>query len=194
MRIVLYSRVSTPEQNPEHQLQPLREFAKSINGGAIEEYVDYCSGSRSDRENFVRMLNDSDKRKFDLILVWSFDRFSREGWSNVGGYLNRLKRNGVAVKSYQEGWLDTTSDNPTTELLLTIFAWVAKQERIRNSERVHASYESHKKRADGKRWGRPVGSKDKKRRVRSGYVRRWKSEKLSTKGAKNDLQNTAVGN
>ena len=176
MRIAIYSRVSKDDgtQDPENQLRPLREYAKALNGAVVKEYVDLASGSTSDREHFVGMLEAADKREFDLLLVWSLDRISREGISNTLGYINRLNRAGVALKSLQESWLDTR-DEGLGQLLLAIFSWVASQERKRIIERTKAGLAKAK--ANGVRLGRPAGAKDKRRRVRSGYVKRWRNGK-----------------
>lgn len=172
MRIALNARVSKSDltQDPENQLVPLREYAKALGGEVVEEYVDLASGCNGDRKNFQRMLEDADKRKFDLILVWSLDRFSREGINNCFGYLERLKKNGVALKSLQESWLDTR-DQGVGQLLLAVFSWVAQQERQRIVERTKAGLGRAKK--AGKRLGRPRGSKDRKVRRKSGYLLRY---------------------
>lgn len=172
MKIALYARVSKNDesQDPINQLNPLRDFAKALKGEIVTEYVDQASGSKSDRENFLRMLEDSGKHKFDLLLIWSLDRLSREGISNTLGYLDRLKRSGVAVKSLQESWLDTR-DESLGQLLIAIFSWVASQERRRIVERTKAGLEKAKK--SGKVLGRPAGSKDTKIRRKSGYYRRY---------------------
>ena len=100
--------------------------------------IDLASGGGSaDRNRFLQMLEDADKRKFDLVLVWALDRLSREGISNTLGYLDRLNRNGIALKSLQESWLDTR-DESLGQLLIAIFSWVAAQERLRISERTRA--------------------------------------------------------
>jgi DNA invertase Pin-like site-specific DNA recombinase len=179
MRIAIYARVSKNDesQDPENQLQPLRDYAKAIGNELISEYVDLASGGNGDRENFLKMLNDADKRTFDLLLIWALDRFSREGISNTLGYLERLKRNGVAVKSLQETWLDTR-DEGIGQLLLAIFSWVAAQERKRIRERTLAGLK--RAREAGKQLGRPAGSTDKKRRRKSGYNMRWAENKQST--------------
>ena len=119
------------------------------------------------------MLEDAGKHRFSLLIFWSLDRLSREGISNTLGYLHRLKRNDVAVKSIQESWLDTR-DEGIGDLLLAIFSWVAAQERIRIKERTLAGLQRAV--ASGKRLGRPAGSKDKKRRRLSGYHARWAKE------------------
>lgn len=171
-RIAIYARVSKNDesQDPTNQLNPLRDYAKALGGQITEEYVDLASGGKNDRESFLRMLADADKRRFDLILVWALDRLSREGISNTLGYLEKLKRNGVALKSLQEAWLDTR-DEGLGQLLIAILSWVAQQERKRIVERTKAGLERAIK--EGKKLGRPSGSKDKKERRKSGYHLRW---------------------
>lgn len=176
MKIALYGRVSKNDksQDPQNQITPLRDYAKALQGEIVEEYVDLASGSGAvDRVNFLRMLEDADRHKFDLILTWALDRFSREGILNTLGYLERLKRNGVAIKSLKESWLDTR-DEGLGQLLIAIFSWVGSQERLRIVERTRAGLDTA--RAKGKKLGRPAGSKDKKRRVISGYRRRWSKQ------------------
>lgn len=178
MRIALYCRVSKSDetQDPQNQLDPLRSYAGALGGEVVKEYVDLASGGNGDRKEFLRMLEDAGKREFDLLLVWALDRLSREGISNTLGYLERLKRNGVALKSLQESWLDTRDDG-LGQLLLAIFSWVAQQERRRISERTKCGLERAKK--AGKQLGRPQGAKDRKKRRKSGYLLRY-----SGKGSK----------
>lgn len=172
MRIALYCRVSKNDesQDPQNQLDPLRSYARALGGDIVEEYVDLASGGNGDRVGFLRMLADAESRKFDIVLVWALDRLSREGISNTLGYLERLKRNGVALKSLQEPWLDTREEG-LGQLLLAIFSWVAQQERKRIVERTKAGLERAKK--EGKRLGRPEGAKDRKERRKSGYHLRY---------------------
>jgi DNA invertase Pin-like site-specific DNA recombinase len=174
MKIAIYARVSKNDesQDPHNQINPLRDYAKALSGEIVEEYIDLASGGSGDRENFLRMLNDADRHGFDLLLIWSLDRLSREGISNTLGYLERLKRNGIAIKSLQESWLDTR-DEGLGQLLLAIFSWVAHQERKRIVERTKAGLETAKR--NGKVLGRPKGSKDGKIRRRSGYYLRYKN-------------------
>lgn len=177
MRIGIYARVSKNDatQNPINQLGALRDYAKALGGDVVAEYIDQSSGGNCDREGFLQMLSDADKRKFDLLLIWALDRLSREGIHNTLGYLERLKRNNVAIKSLQESWLDTR-DSGLGQLLIAIFSWVANQERQRIAERTKAGLE--RARREGKRLGRPVGSKDKNgKRNKSGYYLRYSKNK-----------------
>jgi len=168
--VALYIRVSTDEerQNINNQIDPLEKYAQSMSYQISNKYIDYVSGGTSNRPQFQQMLEDVKLHKFDILLVWSLDRFSRESILNTLSYLEILKRNKVAIKSLQESWLDT-SDEGIGELLIAIISWVAQQERKRISERVKAGLKKAKN--VGKR------GKDKKSRKRLGYFKRWNSKK-----------------
>src|SRR5215207_11666310 len=77
-RAVIYARVSTVDrgQDPETQLRQLREYADRRCFALVEEYVDHASGSRNDRERYRAMLEAARKRRFDVLLVWRYDRFA----------------------------------------------------------------------------------------------------------------------
>jgi DNA invertase Pin-like site-specific DNA recombinase len=175
MRIAIYARCSKDDgsQTPENQLNPLRDYSKALGGEIVAEYVDLASGSKSDREQFLQMFNDADKRKFDLLLVWALDRLSREGISNTLGYIQRLKKNNVALRSLQESWVNT--DDGPGEIMIAVLAWVAGEERKRIIQRTRAGLARAVK--NGKKLGRPKGRKDREKRRRSGYFRRYSKDK-----------------
>lgn len=185
MRCAIYARVSKEEQTVENQLQPLRDYAKLKGYEIIKEYVETVTGSRADREQFNIMLNDSDLKLFDSILVWSLDRFSREGVPNMVAYIERLKRNNVNLESLQERWMDI-SDDGVGQVLLLFMAWIAKQERRRLIERTKAGLVVARK--NGKLRGRPVGAKDKGTRKNGGYIDRW-NKYHKTQGVLNGKDN-----
>jgi DNA invertase Pin-like site-specific DNA recombinase len=83
------------------------------------------------------MFEDAAMKKVDAVLFWSLDRFSREGTYETLGHLQRLSASGVDWWSYREEYL--RSIGPFRDAVLGILACVARQERVRISERVHAS-------------------------------------------------------
>ena len=156
MRVALYARVSTKDKGQDHenQLRELREFVerKAGEGWALErEYVDKVSGKTPDRPAFRRMFEDASRKQFDMVLFWSLDRFSREGVLETLQHLQRLSSYGVEWFSYREEYL--RSVGAFRDAVLAILAAIAKQERIRISERVQAGLS--RARAQGKRLGRP---------------------------------------
>jgi DNA invertase Pin-like site-specific DNA recombinase len=151
MNIAIYARVSTEKQDNENQLVQLREFATKQGWNVFSEYVDRESGSRSDRAEFQRMFADASKRKFDLVLFWALDRLSREGVLQTLQHLNRLENYGVGFRSFTEQYFD--SCGIFREAVISIMATLAKQERVRRSERTKAGLAVA--RARGKKLGRP---------------------------------------
>jgi len=150
MKCALYSRVSTDKQECENQLLQLRAFAASQNWEIVHEFVDQgISGGTSDRPAFQEMFSAASKRKFDVLLFWSLDRLSREGALETLQHLNRLTGYGVAWRSFSEQYLD--SCGLFKDAVLSILAVIAKQERVRRSERTRASIE--RRRSEGKRVG-----------------------------------------
>jgi len=153
MRVAIYARVSTDDkgQDVENQLMQLREYCKAKGYSIFKEYTEYITGTgKKRRPAFEEMMEDARKRKFDILLVWSYDRFSRAGLKDIH-YINDLNEWGVKFVSYQESFLDTTSE--MGELLLPIFAWIAKQEAKKISERTKAGLQ--RARSEGKSLGRP---------------------------------------
>ena len=127
MKAAIYARVSTDDkgQETENQLISLREYCKSHNYEIYKEYSENVSGTgKKKRPKFEEMIEDARKRKFDVLLVWSYDRFSRAGLKDIR-IISDLNSWGVKFVSYQESFLDTTSE--MGELLTPIFAWIAKQ-------------------------------------------------------------------
>jgi len=165
----IYARVSTDEQNLDNQIDQLKTYTSLQNNKVVQIYKETVSGGSANRPQFQQMLKDARLRKFDTVLVWSLDRFSREGINNTLSYLKLLRKQGVSLKSLQESWLDT-SDDGMGELLISILSWVAAQERKRISERTKAGMARSKKNP-----GRPKGSKDKKKRKNIGYLKRWET-------------------
>src|SRR5919107_1833219 len=150
-RAAIYARVSTIDrgQDPETQLRQLREYADRRCFSLIEEYVDHSSGSRNDRERYRAMLDAARKRRFDVLLVWRYDRFARSMRELVNA-LSEFEGLGIDFISYNEG-ADTTT--PQGKLLFGIMASLAEFERSLIAERVKAGMARAK--AQGKQMGRP---------------------------------------
>jgi DNA invertase Pin-like site-specific DNA recombinase len=154
----LYARVSTKDkgQDTENQLRQLREFAQKQGWIVVAEFVDRASGKRSDREQFQAMFVAASKRQFDILLFWSLDRLSREGVVETLNHLQRLTGYGVNWRSYTEQYLDSTGI--FKEAVIGILAAIAKQERVRLSERTVAGLE--RARVAGRIGGRPKAEDD----------------------------------
>jgi len=147
--VALYARVSTADQNCALQLDDLRRFSSQRFGRSFE-YVDQgISGAQRRRPQLDVLMSDARKRRFDVVLVWKFDRFARSVKHLVDS-LEEFRALGIDFISYTEG-VDTTT--PTGQLLFHIVGAVAQFERDLIAERVRAGI-AHA-RSLGKRIGRP---------------------------------------
>jgi DNA invertase Pin-like site-specific DNA recombinase len=155
MRVAIYLRISTRDkgQDTANQLRQLQDWCATQSLSVVRIYEDHDSGSRPDRREFQRMLEDAATREFDLLLFWSLDRFTREGTLATLKHLERLESCGVHWRSLTEAWID--SAGPFREVIISLLASLAKQERIRISERVRAGLNRAK--AGGTKSGRPIG-------------------------------------
>jgi DNA invertase Pin-like site-specific DNA recombinase len=153
MRAAVYARVSAKDkgQDTANQLLQLREYCARQSWNVVEEYIDHESAKTGDRAAFKRLFAGASRRKFDIVLVWALDRFTREGVVETFTYIEKLREFGVAFESYAEAHFRTTG--PAGELMLAVAAWIAKQERLRISERTKAGID--RARREGKHCGRP---------------------------------------
>ena len=153
MKCAIYARVSTKNggQDPLNQVAQLREYCQKQGWEIAAEYIDQCSGKTSNREQFQAMFDAAYRREFDVALFWSLDRFSREGVLETLQHLQKLTSYGVAFKSFTEQYLDGTG--VFRDAVLAILAAIAKQERVRLSERTLAGLERARK--QGRVGGRP---------------------------------------
>ena len=167
IRVAIYARVSTDDkgQDPENQLRQLREWCGRMGYPVVREYVEHESGGKGVeyRKQLNAMFTDASRREFDLLLVWSLDRFSREGMATTVGHLQRLATHGVAFRSFTEEHLSTENEF-VRNILLAVLASLAKLEHEKISQRTRAGLE--RARAEGTILGRPKFSEDDRARLR----------------------------
>jgi DNA invertase Pin-like site-specific DNA recombinase len=151
MKVAIYTRVSgkSNRQDAANQSLQLTEYCQR-QGWEYVEYIDRMSGTKADRQAFLRMFEDARLKHFDMVLFWALDRFSREGVTETLNYLKVLDSYGVAWKSFTESYLDSTG--MFKEAVIAILAAVARQEHARLSERVVAGLRRAKR--EGKTLGR----------------------------------------
>jgi DNA invertase Pin-like site-specific DNA recombinase len=176
MRIALYARVSTDDkgQDPENQLRQLRQWASDAGHEVVREYIDQDSGRKgtAGRKQFAALFEDAHKRKFDTVLFWALDRFSREGLQPTIAYLQRLASYGVAIHSYTEPHL-ATDNEMVRDIMLALLASLAKQESRRMSERTKAGMARAKLR--GTKSGKPIGRQPIAPKAREQIAKRFAS-------------------
>jgi len=147
-RAALYMRVSTVDQHPETQLHDLRGLAAQRGFHVVQEYTDKISGAKAKRPGLDQLLADARRGKFDIVIVWAFDRMARSvrHFLEVLDELNQLQ---IEFVSFREN-VDTSG--PLGRALVVIIGAIAELERNLIIERVRAGM--RRARLEGRRIGR----------------------------------------
>lgn len=148
-RAALYLRVSTLDQHPESQLHDLRSLAAQRGFEIVEEYTDKISGVKARRPGLDQLMSDARRGKFDVLLVWAFDRLARSV-KHLLEVLDELNRLQIEFISFREN-IDT--GGPLGRAMITIIGAIAELERNLIIERVRAGM--RRARLEGQRIGRP---------------------------------------
>ena len=147
-RAALYMRVSTIDQHPETQLHDLRGLAAQRGFDIVAEFTDKISGAKARRPGLEQRMADARRKKFDVVMVWAFDRMARSvrHFLEVLDELNRLE---IEFVSFREN-VDT--GGALGRALVVIIGAIAELERNLIIERVRAGM--RRARLEGRRIGR----------------------------------------
>ena len=133
-RAAIYCRVSTLDQHPETQLYDLRQMAAQRGVEIVQEYTDRISGAKSKRPGLDELLRDARRGKFDVVMVWAFDRIARSV-RHFLEVLDELNHLGIEFISRREN-IDT--GGPLGRAVIIIVGAIAELERDLIVERVRA--------------------------------------------------------
>lgn len=167
-RAALYLRVSTRQQHLGEQFRQLCRLAELREYKIVRVYRERRSAFK-DRPAHRRLMTDAAMRRFDIVVVWSMDRFARS-LVELLACVDQLDARGVRFLSLREPAVDTTS--AAGKLILSVLGAAAEFERNRLRERTRMGLEAARRR--GAQLGRPTCSTwdDEK-------ARQWKTEGVS---------------
>ena len=160
MKCIIYSRVSTEEQNTENQTRLLKEYAER-QGWEILEVVSEAavSGGISVfvRKESARVLQLARQRRFDVLLTYACDRITRNGATELLMFLQKLSEYKVKFVSYTEEYISSLGDY--APIVLSVLGVLGKMEKQKISLRTKAASSNLK--SKGVKLGRPNTSNDK---------------------------------
>ena len=159
--VAIYTRVSTEEQKTDLQLLDLKEYVAKRNYKIYNFYEDIISGATKERSALDRLLTDAKHRKFDIVLVWKFDRFARSLKMLVDS-LALFQELGIDFISYKEN-IDTTTS--MGRLIFHINSAYAEFEREIIRDRVKAGIRA-KRQKNNNQWGRKALASEFQQKIR----------------------------
>jgi site-specific DNA recombinase len=160
MRVAIYCRVSTDEQELDNQYRICKAYCERNDYTIYKEYLDVISGTTASRPQFNELLKDMRANKFDGILVAKLDRLGRS-LQHLLSLIEEFTKRGIHFMSATQN-IDTTSSSG--KMQLQIMGVFAEFERNLISERTK---EARKGKAN---WGKR--GKDKKPRKKRGGLKK----------------------
>jgi len=172
MRVCIYARCSTKAQDLESQLSACRRYCEYKGFEVVDEYAEKVSGSgKVPRPEYAKMLAALRRREYDGVVVFRLDRLGRNA-RELSLLLEEFEHKGIEVFSTTESYDTSTAIGRAMREMVFIFAQL---EREQISEATTARLAAVK--ASGKRLGRKPGSKDRKKRNKSGYLLRYANKR-----------------
>lgn len=158
--ILGYARVSTNGQNLDSQTDAL--MAAGVRKKHL--YCEKMTGTKTDRPELNRLVNDLETG--DTVIITDLTRISRST-KDLLEIIDKIKSKGAYIKSLKDTWLDTTSNNPYNDFLLTVMSGLSQLERDLISQRTKEGLASAK--ARGRNGGRPSKQNEKAEMVMALY-------------------------
>ena len=156
MKAVIYARYSSDSQREESidgQIRECTEFAKHNDITVIGTYIDRALSAKTDnRPEFQRMIRDSARHIFSVIIVWKLDRFARNRYDSAH-YKSILRKNGVKVISAKEN----ISDGPEGIILESMLEGMAEYYSAELSEKIHRGQKENALKGKNNGGGIPLG-------------------------------------
>jgi len=156
MKAVIYARYSSDSQREESidgQVRECAEYAERNGMTILCSYIDRAlSAKTADRPEFQRMIKDSEKGLFDVVLIWKLDRFSRDRYDSAH-YKRILRKNGVKVVSAKEN----ISDGPEGIILESMLEGYAEYYSAELSEKIHRGQKDNALKGKNNGGGIPLG-------------------------------------
>jgi putative DNA-invertase from lambdoid prophage Rac len=143
MRVAIYARVSTSDQNNALQIGELENYVKARGWTHTHTAEDQISGAKAKRPGLQFILECAQQRQIDVVLVWKLDRFGRSVQDLLAN-LQALESAGVRFIAVTQG-IDTDQSNPVSRLILQVLAAIAEFERELIRERTSAGVEKYKR-------------------------------------------------
>lgn len=133
MKAIIYSRVSTLDQDNERQINELKEYAKYKKYTLVRVFQEKITGASKafERTEFKNLLDLIGKEKIDVVLVWELSRLGRS-MMDVLNTIENLSMMGINIYIKKEGMntLDEKGKKSTmTTMLISILSGFAEMER-----------------------------------------------------------------
>lgn len=161
MKVVIYSRVSTDNQDFTRQTEELQEYSSRMNYEIVGVFEEKISGTKSnaDRPQLMKMIRFIKQNHIDKVLCWELSRIGRDT-IEVLKVIQLLTENKISlyIKNYNLETLNSDGEtNPLTQFMIQVLTSVSQMERTQIRQRMRSGYDRYRK--SGGKVGRKKGYK-----------------------------------
>lgn len=158
LKVAIYARVSTLDQDCTMQLSELHTYCKGRGWSVAGEYVDKgISGAKASRPALDKLKAEARKRAFECVVVWKIDRWGRSLIDCING-VRELASLGIRFIAVTQN-IDTDESNPGARLMMNMLFSFAEFERELIQERIQAGVAQYRRNVALNRYGRDVHSR-----------------------------------
>ena len=159
MKVAIYIRTSTEDQDPHNQLKDCVSINKYGDYLLFEDKQSAWKDNK-EREGFEKLRKLIKQKKINNLIIWDFDRIYRKRKSFIE-FMKFLKIYNCNLHSFRQQWLEEIYNVPppwneiVSDMLLQVMGWMAEEEANKLSQRIKIAYNNRKK-----KWGRkPINKK-----------------------------------
>ncbi|GIQ57950.1 hypothetical protein Flavo103_10860 [Flavobacterium collinsii] len=161
MKVVIYARVSTSNQDYKRQIEELKDYSNKMNYEVVNVFQEKISGGNTNEERpeLMKMINFINTNKINKVLCWELSRIGRNT-IEVLKTIQLLNENCISlyIKNHNIETLDDKCDvNPMSQFLIQILTSVSEMEKTQIRQRIKSGYDSYRK--NGGKVGRKNGFK-----------------------------------
>lgn len=150
MKVAIYARVSTHDQDELLQVPRLEAYCERVGYQVVRKYTDEASGKDANRPGWRSLLSDARRGDFEAVIVTKLDRIMRS-LNQLLSVLQEFEKRRISIITLDQGVIDLASAN--SRLQVGIIAMVAEWEREIISERTKEALRAKKEK--GVVLGRP---------------------------------------
>jgi DNA invertase Pin-like site-specific DNA recombinase len=159
MRVVIFTRVSTSNQDNKRQTEELLDYSQRMNLEVVKVFEEKISGGKKNEERpiLTEMVNFIKNNRIEKVLCWELSRIGRNT-IEVLKTIELLNDNCISlyIKNYNIETLNEKCEiNPLSQFMIQILTSVSEMERTQIRQRIKSGYDSF--RNNGGKVGRKIG-------------------------------------
>lgn len=154
MKVAIYARVSTEEQELEQQIAACQRFCEYKQFAVLATYTDIMSGAKAKRPGYLKLVEELRAYKYDAVVVFRLDRLGRNS-RELSLLIDELEGKGIKVLSINEAFDTSTAMGRAMREIIMIFAQLEREQISEATKQRLAALKAQGKKLGGEKAASP---------------------------------------